>query len=73
MIELSGLTPKQVVFADLLWSCQTQVEVDAVVSTFGRECALVRDLMLQACIDEAVAEMPHFPEVVDLLVDIRGY
>ena len=71
MITLTGLTKQQVAYADLLWACETQEEVDAVVDTFGHECRVVHQLMLAALTDDAVANMQHFADVEKLLVDIR--
>lgn len=48
-IELQ--TDLQIYIADLLWACQTKEEVDAILSVWGKEAIVVKEMMIAAAMD----------------------
>jgi len=56
MINLEGLTEQQVKIADLLWSCDTEAEIQqlkrAVPQNLQRDVETVHQLMLAAVFDQ---------------------
>lgn len=51
-MELKLQNPAQVKIADLLWTAQTQDEVNAILRVFGHDAAVVYNMMLAATFDE---------------------
>ena len=56
MIQIEGLTKKQKMFADIIWSLDTQDQVKAFIESLPekdkRQAATVCELMILAFIDE---------------------
>ena len=56
MIEIEGFSPKQMLLADLVYSCKTRDQVDALVKALPQEDRLeaqvVIDMIILAYIDE---------------------
>lgn len=50
-IKIEGLNRHQVHLANLLWKCENNVQVAAVIALFGKEARVVRDLMIAATLD----------------------
>lgn len=50
-IKIDGLTDYQVKLANILWQCENNVQVAAVLALFGKEARVVRDLMIAATLD----------------------
>lgn len=50
-IKIEGLTEYQVKLANILWQCESNVQVAAVIALFGKEARVVRDLMIAATLD----------------------
>lgn len=70
-MELQGLTTRQVGIANLMWACNTIEEVEAVVSVFGTDAALVKQMILLAALDEMIDAEDEFPEIVTLLESMK--
>jgi hypothetical protein len=55
-ITITGLTPRQVLFADILWKCQGRDQVEAFIrglpQTFQGEARVVLDMMVAAVFDD---------------------
>lgn len=67
MIEIRGFSPEQMILADLMWLCETQEEVQALVDTFAG-ADVVRDMLIAASLDDVVEiQQP----IVDLLDRFR--
>ena len=58
MIEILGMSPKQMALADIMWAISTKEGVDAFIATLPRaerrECELVKELLILAFLDEIV-------------------
>ena len=58
MIEIQGLTSKQMALADIMWAISTKEGVDAFIATLPkaeqRECELVKEMLILAFLDEIV-------------------
>ena len=56
MIEIQGLSPKQMALADIMWAISTKEGVDAFIATLPRaeriECEIVKEMILLAFIDQ---------------------
>lgn len=53
MIEIQGLTRRQRILADTLWNkCQTQKDVDTVLSMFGVDARIVYEMMIAHTMDQ---------------------
>ena len=56
MIEIQGLSPKQMALADIMWSISSKEGVDAFIATLPRaeriECEIVKEMILLAFIDQ---------------------
>ena len=72
-ITLTGLTTKQRVFADVIWSCNGREEVSGFIRSLPvkdrRDATTVLELMIAAVFDD-VNEIQ--PEVRDILDRIAG-
>lgn len=59
MITLDDLTPTQAVWADVLWACDTQHEIDRFIQglptpVWQREARTVLELMRLAVLDQQI-------------------
>jgi hypothetical protein len=63
-IQINGLTPQQVKLADLLWKCETELQVAAIIALFGHEARVVRDMIIAATLD-TVTETNIAGQVLD--------
>ena len=56
MIEILGMSPKQMALADIMWAISTKEGVDAFIATLPRaeriECEIVKEMILLAFIDQ---------------------
>ena len=56
MIDIQGLSPKQMALADIMWAISTKEGVDAFIATLPRaeriECEIVKEMILLAFIDQ---------------------
>ena len=56
MIEIRGLSPKQMALADIMWAISTKEGVDAFIATLPkveqRECETIKQMLILAFIDE---------------------
>ena len=55
-IEIKFKTDEQRRIADLLWSCQSQAEVNVVLRAFGVEGYIVKEMILAATYDDLANE-----------------
>ena len=55
MIEIQGLSPKQMALADIMWAISTKEGVDAFIATLPkaerRECEVVKEMLVLAFLD----------------------
>lgn len=49
---ITGLTLKQVEFADILWNCQSTEEMLVLVETLGKDAEVVRDMIIANTLDD---------------------
>jgi hypothetical protein len=58
MIEIQGLSPKQMALADIMWAISSREGVAAFMSTLPkaerRECELVKEMLVLAFLDDIV-------------------
>jgi hypothetical protein len=61
-MEIQFKTNEQKRIADLLWSCQSQAEVNVVLRVFGVQGYIVKEMILAATYDEVedVALAQHY-------------
>lgn len=56
MIEIQGMSHKQMALADIMWSISSKAGVDAFIATLPRaeriECEIVKEMILLAFIDQ---------------------
>jgi hypothetical protein len=56
MIEIRGLSPKQMALADIMWAISSKEGVDAFIATLPkaerRECEVVKEMLVLAFLDE---------------------
>lgn len=56
MIEIQGMSPKQMALADIMWAISSKEGVDAFIATLPRaerlECEIVKEMILLAFIDQ---------------------
>ena len=56
MIQLEGLTKRQSQIADMIWACETQENLDTLMSVmpleYRRDAETVHELMLAAVFDQ---------------------
>lgn len=72
MIELEGLTPRQMIIADLVWACGTKDEIDRLIHIMPTkemkdETESIVQMMIIATIEECVdgrGEMKESNEVL---------
>lgn len=72
LIELHGLTEKQMAFCDIMWAIETQEGVDSFISTLPvddqRTCRNLIELMRLSAIDNSVED---FDDVAVVLKKIN--
>lgn len=55
-INITGLSPRQCLFADILWACQGQRDVrrfiDSLPAEFQQDAQIVLDMMVAAVFDD---------------------
>jgi len=61
----------QCAIADLLWSCKTIEDVQAVIRVFGRDGEIVYSMIIAAAFDEELAKQEQFPEVMEILENLK--
>jgi len=58
MIEIQGMSAKQMALADIMWAISSKEGVDAFIRTLPkaerRECELVKEMLVLAFLDEIV-------------------
>ena len=61
-MDIQFKTAEQARIADLLWSCQSQAEVNVVLRAFGVEGYIVKEMILASTYDEVedVALAQHY-------------
>jgi hypothetical protein len=61
-MEIQFRTNEQKRIADLLWSCQSQAEVNVVLRAFGLQAYVVKEMIIAATYDDIsdVAEAQHY-------------
>jgi hypothetical protein len=61
-MEIQFKTTEQKRIADLLWSCQSQAEVNVVLRIYGLQAYVVKEMMIAATYDdiEDVALAQHY-------------
>jgi microcystin degradation protein MlrC len=64
MITLTGLTPRQRMFADLLWNTNDPAEVQRLCR-LDRDARTVRDLIIAAELDEHMEVTDRVKELID--------
>jgi hypothetical protein len=56
MIEIQGMSHKQMALADIMWAISSKAGVDAFIATLPRaeriECEIVKEMILLAFIDQ---------------------
>lgn len=66
MIQLDGLTPRQVELLDTIWSMDSQDEVNEFLSTLDPEdqlnCQTLMRMLVLGLVDQAVDELPAYKE-----------
>lgn len=69
-LEIEGLTKRQMAIADLLWVCESQEEVSAVLSHYGHEAVVVQQMMIASAFDR-VKETDLAQEAISKILE-RG-
>ena len=68
MIEIQGLSPKQMALADIMWAISSKEGVDAFIATLPkaeqRECKSLIELMQLAFMDE-ITDTQEASKVID--------
>jgi hypothetical protein len=68
MIEIQGLSPKQMALADIMWAISSKEGVDAFIATLPkaeqRECESLIELMQLAFMDE-ITDTQEASKVID--------
>lgn len=72
-IELQGLTRQQHQIADMIWSCDSQADVDRLINNlppaYKQDAVVIHQLMIAAVMDQ----QEHIDEAVkDLISDISS-
>jgi len=75
-IRLEGLTPRQAILADLIWSCQTKKDIDYLISMMPdqelkEEAATLVNLMIVETIDECCDGTDRMDEANEVLDKFR--
>ena len=72
-IQIQGLTPRQMVLADIIWACEDKAEVDRFINalptqTFRNEAKSIVDLMKMAAVEQlydGISDNPDAKVVID--------
>lgn len=71
-IELRGLTRQQSQIADLLWSCESQEDVERMISAmpagYREDAVVIHQLMIAAVMDQ---HMEITADVTDLISSLK--
>ena len=74
MIEftIEGLTPRQMILADIIWACEDKPEVDRFIKSlptqaFRNEAKSIVDLMKMAAIEQCYDGISELNEAKDVL------
>jgi hypothetical protein len=75
-IQIEGLSPVQMELADRIWECDSEADVAAFIDGLPKrlrgQARFVKEMMTLAVWDNVVKEQQEFPEVMELLDNIRG-
>ena len=71
MLNINFPTQRQCVIADLLWACDTQKDVNALIEILGTEAEVVFQMILTATIDQETETQTEFPFVMKLLESLK--
>lgn len=70
-LVLEGLSPLQIEIANVLWQIDTEAEIDSFIQTLPKryipEAIAVKELMVAACIDQAVEDNPNLDLAKEVL------
>lgn len=73
-MRLEGLTDRQMMIADTLWSLHSSADCKAWLDTLSRplrdEALVVMELMLIASVDDVVDDMDFYPDAEDIINSI---
>ncbi len=73
MIELEGLTQKDVEICNLLWNCESSEDVDRMVqampSAYKARAVVLRELMTAAALDQVETVNAAIPELLQRIAD----
>jgi len=53
-MEIQGLNPLYQTLADMIWACETEGQVQALIDEYGRPAFTVYELMIAAHYDEQI-------------------
>ena len=72
MIEIQGLSPKQIALADIMWAISSKEGVDAFIATLprtdARTCRVLIEMMQLAFLDE-ISNTQEADRVIKRLID----
>ena len=51
-MEIQGLSDRQIQIANIMWSCQSQAQVDACVTIWGHDALVVKEMLIAGSMDE---------------------
>lgn len=75
MIQIAGLTPKQVALCDIMWAISSREGVEDFIRTLPkaeqRECRTLIELMQLAFLDD-ITDTPDAERVIQQVVDGLG-
>lgn len=70
-LVIEGLSPLEQDIANRFWQMETQEEIDQFIESLPRsikvKAIMVKELMIAACIDQAVREEPDLHLAADIL------
>ncbi len=73
MIELEGLSQKDVEICNLLWNCESSEDVDRMVqampSAYKARAVVLRELMTAAALDQVETVNAAIPELLQRIAD----
>ena len=67
MAEVYGLNKRQHKIADALWNCDTQEDLDIVLTVYGNEATIVKELIILASLDEEVKTEKDCAQAIEML------
>jgi len=67
-MEISGLNPLYQTLADMMWLCEGEDEVQALIQEYGRPARTVYELMVAAHYDDAIQDYDHV-ELAQQVID----